>query len=169
MTSNSEKQKTQSIPATSIADICAKFFYSQPIYIQDLPTQRLFVTIKNEQEVEISDRDKAKKNKEITFQAEADFFPFFLRIKQQTFIVIGSTFSLYDYVSREPYLEAKAEYQFQQQLRKALKLTGGYVYHLPGDSSDFVATSVDLEDVVSQNLELRYEHDDQYFYLFVLI
>lgn len=133
-----------------------------------MPVQKLLVVIKNEQDVEIT-RDKVKKNTEITFQGEAKFYPFLLQTKDNTFIVIGSSFSLYEYISRDPYLETKAEYQFQQKLRNTLKLTGGHTYYLPGSSSDFVTDDVSFEDVFSQDMSLRYEHDDKHSYLFVLV
>jgi len=156
MSSNSQLQENKSISTERVANIFRKFFYSQPILIIELPAKELLVSIKNEQGVEISSEDKIQNSKEIKFQGEVDFYPFLLQTKQNTFIVIGSPFSLYAHISREPYLETKAEYLFQQKLRKALKLTGGYVYHLPGDSSDFVIDNIDLEDVISQDLELRY-------------
>lgn len=169
MNSNNLLQITKPISVARVEEIFKKNFFLQPIFIQDLPSQKLQVSIKNESDVEIISQEMGKNNKEATTQKEVIFYPFLLQTEQQTLIVIGSTFSLYERISREPYLETKAEYQFQQQLRKALKLTGGFVYHLPGDSSDFVTNDIHLEDVSSQELELRYEHDDIYSYLFVLI
>lgn len=169
MTSKTQTQKTESDSAISLTDVFKKVFFAQPIFIQELPNQKLLVTIKNEQDIEIGHQGQAVESKEITFQGEADFQQFFLQTKQNTFIVIRSSFSLYDHSSREPYLETKAEYQFQQQLKKALKLTGGYTYYLPGDSCDFVIDDLDLDNVTSQDLELRYEHDGKHSYLFILI
>lgn len=168
MTSKTQTQKREPDSSTSVTDVFNKVFFAQPISIQELPNQKLHVTIKNEQNVEIGSHDQSEKNKEVTFEGEADFQQFFLQTKQNTIIVVRSSFSLYDHISREPYLETKAGYQFQQQLKKALKLTDGYTYYLPGDSSDFVI-DVDFDDVTSQDLELRYEHDDTHFYLFILI
>ncbi len=162
-------KKEKSILVEEVTKAFGECFYSQPTFIQELSTQVLYITIKGEQEVVISDRAATETNKDVTFQGTADFQPFFLQTKKQSFVVIGSTFSLYDTITREPFAETKAEYEFQQQLRKALKLTGGFVYYVPGDSNDFVTVPVDLEDAVLRDLNLRYEHDDTYHYLFVLL
>lgn len=169
MTSKTQTQKTKSDSETIVTDVFKKVFFAEPIFIQELPNQKLLVTIKNEQDIGIGHQGQTVESKEITFEGEADFQQFFLQTKQNTFIVVRSSFSLYDHISREPYLETKAEYQFQEQLKKALKLTSGHTYYLPGDSSDFVIDDVDIDDVTSQDLELRYEHDDTHFYLFILI
>jgi len=168
MPSASQSQKKEPTTSARVAIVFKKFFYSQPVEISEMPTEEFFVSVENEQDVEVS-QQKSEKSKETSFQEQVTFYPYLVKTKQNTIMVIGSAFSLYDHVSREPYLEIKAEYQFQQQLREALKLTGGHVYHLPGDLSDFVVDDIDLEDVVSRDLELKYEHDDNYFYLFVLI
>jgi len=97
-----------------------------------MSAKKYFVTIKNEQDVEVS-QQKSEKSKEPSFQKQITFYPYHVKTKQNTIMVIGSAFSLYDYVSRVPYLETKAEYQFQQKLRKALKLTEEHICHLSGD------------------------------------
>src|SRR5687768_160537 len=106
---------SKSISAAKVEAIFKEHLYSQPIFLKKMPSQSLIVTIKNEQDVEIT-QHQPKTHKDTTFQKKVLFHPFLLQTKNNIFLLVGSTFSLYTYISREPYLEAKSEYQFQQAL-----------------------------------------------------
>ena len=70
-------KKEKSILVEEVTKAFGECFYSQPIFIQELPTQVLYITIKGEQEVAISDRAATETNKDVAFQGTADFQPFF--------------------------------------------------------------------------------------------
>jgi hypothetical protein len=157
-----------SISAAKITHIFKDTLYSQPIFVRKMPPRDLVVTIRSEENIQIT-QNKPKESKDITLQRRVPFYPFFLQTKTKLFLLVGLAFSLYENINHDPYLETKAEYQFQQGIKKALGLAGGYSYYLPGDSSDFITKDVSLEDVYSQDLSLRYENDGQYSYLFILL
>lgn len=161
-------QTSESISSDRIKDVFKSHLYSEPTSISAQMTQKLVVTIKNEQSITIT-KDASKVSKDFTFQGQTEFFLFMVETENRTFSIIGSQFSLYDYISREPYLETKAEYEFQQQLKAAFGLADGFTYHMPGHSEDFVKMNVTLDEVVNNDLVLRYEHDDLFFYLFVMM
>lgn len=163
-----EPSTSSLITITEVKNVFKDFFFKPPVFITELPSREVIVKVIDKQNIEI-DPEESKRSSGVTFQGKVNFYPFLLQTAKDTLIVIGSDFSLYNHITREPYQEAKAEFQFQNELKSAMKLKGGYAYYLPGSSEDFFTKNTELQDVHAQDLSLRYEHDNEFFYLFILV
>ncbi len=159
---NTKKNILQDIKVLS-----QKYFFSSPSLVQKLPSKKLWITIDKDENILLNEQ-KSQPTNQITFNSQEQFFPVLVHVGQEKIVAIASKFNLYANINPEPFKTAQAEFQFQQNLILLFNLVGGESYYRPGDARNFVHAK-NFDRVLSENLELRYEHDESYFYLFVLI
>lgn len=132
-------------------------FIGHSIYtIKKLVTRSLVVVIKDSYDVSVSIQ-QPKKDTLLKVQ-QAEFESFIAQSTKGLFLIVKSTFNIYDFLNREPYHETMGEYRFQKQLGNALGLKNATAY-----LSD--KKEITEEIVVEFDLSLMYSFDKQFSYL----
>ena len=134
-----------------------KFLGNNIIQVTPIKTRKLYVSIVDSYDFDINFSDSNNLSNAITRQVL--FYPFIVQSSFGLFLVISSTFNIYDFLDREPYRESIGEYRYQAQLAKALGLKNAVAYDIPAN------LSLSDDTVVKDDLEIMYCSDDDFSYL----
>lgn len=120
--------------------------------VNELDSKQLFVSYSEPHNFSITTK-KPKDSQEIHFNVNI------LQSSASFYLVISSSYDIYQVLSKDPYHESLGEFEYQKQLAKALGLKNLIAY----DRED--QRKINEDTVITEDLELLYCGDDQQSFL----
>jgi len=133
--------------------IIAKCLGNNIVSSHKLKSRKLFIKFSQPDDFEIKTSKISKESVEVIF------YQYFLQSTTSLYLIAVSNFDIYKVLEKEPFQEARGEYQYQVQLAKALGLKNAVAYDVPRNYQ------LNIDSAVNEDLELLYCNDDKLSYL----